>query len=369
MRIGVEGVTFTVEFTGVPRYLKSMLEEMVQIAPDDEFIIYAPLPIDLCLPGNNWRIRVVPHFLSKRPTLWTQFVLPGVLAADNVDVFWGQPTNLPLSLKHRCLRVLTLHDLVPYIEPDTMQLRALIRTRLLLRKVAQAADIVVCVSGATANLAQEYLGFKDNKIRVIGEAASPAFKPLPKDRARKIVREKFGIEGDYLIFVSTIEPRKEHRTLFQAIRLIPDAPLLVLVGGRGWRSRGIFKEMARLEEEGRVRYLGRVGDEDLCALYSAARLSVYPSRYEGFGLPVLEAMACSCPVLCSDSSSLPEVGGEAAAYFRTGDARDLARQLQRLLANNELLDEMARKGIERAREFSFKKAAGELIEVIRARLR
>ncbi|MEO0005481.1 MAG: glycosyltransferase family 1 protein [candidate division WOR-3 bacterium] len=365
MRIGVDGISFAFEFTGVGRYLLSMLQELVQVVSADEVIIYSPKPIDLCLPGSNYRIRTVPNLLSRRPTLWTQFILPGLLKEDKIDVFWAQPTNLPLRLKHPCRRVLTLHDLVPYIAPESMQLRALLRMRLLLKPVANAADVVVCVSEFTARMAESFLRVNGKKIRVVKEAAAFGFKPLPKETARAIVRERFHLDGDYLIFVSTIEPRKDHPTLFKALRLVPEAPLLVLVGSRGWRSKGVFQEIGRLEKEGRVRYLGKVADEDLRALYSAALLAVYPSRYEGFGLPVLEAMACGCPVLSSDSSSLPEVGGEAAEYFRSGDHEDLAKRLRGLLRNEERLKEMVRQGFDNVNKFSFRKAAEELVKIFR----
>jgi alpha-1,3-rhamnosyl/mannosyltransferase len=120
------------------------------------------------------------------------------------------------------------------------------------------------------------------------------------------------------------------------------------------------------EEAGRVRYLGRVDDEWLPALYSAARLSVYPSLYEGFGLPVLEAMSCGCPVLCSWSSSLPEVGGSAARYFRTGDSEDLACKLAALLSDDKQLAAMSAAGLARAEQFSFRQAAQEVLGIMRA---
>lgn len=357
MRIGVDGISFAFAATGVTRYLISMLREMVQMATQDEFFIYSPVPIDVPLDKGNWHLRVVPSLFSRRPSLWTQFILPQVLAEDNIDVFWAQPTNLPLKLQRQCLRILTLHDLVPYVYPGSMQLQALFRTRLLLPAVVKKADVVVCVSNSTAQQARSYLKVKGEKLRVVKAAASHIFKPVDKEAAKEIVFQEFGITVDYLIFVSTIEPRKDHRTLLRALSELPAPPLLVLVGGIGWRCRAILKEIKEFEKRGIVRYLGRVADRYLPALYRAARLSVYPSRYEGFGLPVLEAMACGCPVLCSDASSLTEVGGEAAEYFRVGDYQDLAQRLKDLLSNEPKLKEMAKNGIEHARLFSFRKAA------------
>ncbi len=125
-----------------------------------------------------------------------------------------------------------------------------------------------------------------------------------------------------------------------------------------------MKEIEGEVAQGRVRYLGRVADDDLPALYSAAKLMVYPSLYEGFGLPVLEAMACGCPVLCSWSSSLPEVGGNAARYFRTHDAHDLALKLRELLADDAQLERMVAEGRRQVAKFSFRKAAEQVLDLI-----
>ena len=176
---------------------------------------------------------------------------------------------------------------------------------------------------------------------------------------------EFGLARDYVLFVSTIEPRKDHLTLLRAIARVPHAPLLVLAGGVGWRCNSILREIRVAEDAGRVKYVGRVDDDWLPALYSAATISVYPSVDEGFGLPVLEAMSCGCPVLCSDSSSLPEVGGDAACYFRTGDSEDLARRLTELLGDGDRLDAMSAAGLNQANRFSFRSAAEEILGIIR----
>ncbi|MGQ9678244.1 MAG: glycosyltransferase family 4 protein [bacterium] len=367
MRIGVDGFPYYFKAAGIARYLTAMLTEMFGLAPEVEFLIYVPAPVEVPLPANNnWHLRVVKSLLSARPALWTQLALPGALAVDGTDVFWGQPLILPLRLKKRCLRILTIHDLVPYVDPGSMKFQSWLQMRLRLRPIAHAADLVICVSETTARLAQTFLRLPQEKIRVIKEAAAPFFKPVELFEAKRTVVERFGISDDYMIFVSTVEPRKEHLLLLKALEMVGDAPLLVLVGGIGWRCGKILREIRRFEDRGRVRYLGRVDDEMLPALYSAARLSVYPSRYEGFGLPVLEAMACGCPVLASDSSSLPEIGGEAAEYFRTGDVEDLARKLRLLIGDKNRLQAMTVRGFQQVERFSFRIAAREFLTLIKS---
>jgi len=230
---------------------------------------------------------------------------------------------------------------------------------------ARAADAVIAVSQATADLGLRYLGIAKDHLHVVYEGASDAFRPVPRDQARAAVGHEFGLPARYVLCVGTIEPRKDHLTLLRAIESSPGFPLLVLVGGEGWRCRHIVAQIRRLQESGRVRYLGRVDDEWLPSLYSAAALSVYPSLYEGFGLPVLEAMSCGCPVLCSHSSSLPEVGGDAAFYFRAGDREDLTHKLRELLGDDQRLLAMSTAGMARARTFSFRRAAEEILDIVK----
>jgi glycosyltransferase involved in cell wall biosynthesis len=365
MRLGIDAVPFAYEQTGIGRYLGSVLGEMQNLDASVEFLLYSPLPVVVPMRGGNWRMRTASRGPTQRPSVWMQTVLPSLLAADKVDAFWAQPTNLPISLRRWCLRVLTIHDLVPYVRPESMRFRSWLRMRLMLGPVARAADALVVDSRATAALACRHLGIRKERVSIVYAAAQSEFRQVPKDEARDTVAKRFGLPDDYILCVSTIEPRKDHLTLFRAIDTVRTAPLLVLVGGEGWRSRHILRRIREREASGRVRYLGRVDDRLLPALYSAAKLSVYPSLYEGFGLPVLESMACGCPVLSSDSSSLPEVGGAAARHFRTGDAVSLSARLKELLDSQPDLDAMSDAGLVRAGLFSFRRAAEQLLQIIR----
>lgn len=232
MRVGVDAVPFAYEHTGTVRYLRSILDEMLVLDPAVEFLLYAPMPIAPPLRKGNWRVRVVPGGLLSRPIVWAQHVLPRALYADRVDAFWGQPTNLPLRLRHQCFRVLTVHDLAHYVVPGSMRLRIWLRMRLQLASMARAADVVIADSRATANLAHRYLGVRKDCLRVVHAAAQSGFQPVPREEARVAVAGRFGLPRDYLLAVGTIEPRKDHLTLMRALAAVPGAPLLVLVGGR-----------------------------------------------------------------------------------------------------------------------------------------
>jgi alpha-1,3-rhamnosyl/mannosyltransferase len=260
---------------------------------------------------------------------------------------------------------MSLYDLTALLFPETMSRQNLASSRLLLREAARSADTVVAVSRATASLAKKLLQVAPSKLRVIYSACGVAIAPMTRTRAEEVVQTRYGLKSGYLLTVGTLEPRKDHMTLLRALDALgPTAPPLVVVGASGWRSRTIREAIRMHERARRVLYVGWTEDQHLTALYCAARLTVYPSLYEGFGLPVLEAMACGCPVLCSWSSSLPEVGGEAARYFRPGDADDLARHVRELLVDDGVLDEMRGRGAKQAAEFSFQTAAEQMFAAL-----
>ena len=365
LRVGVEVCALHAFRAGIARYLVAMLTQMMTLAPDVEFILYAPRPLALHLPDGGWRLRTDSGPCSRFANIWLQERLPAWLAEDRIDVFWGQNHFLPLRLRRPCRRVLTIHDLTAVLLPLSMPFRTRVTGRLLLRKAVRAADSVAAVSRATASQVVRRLGVDREKVTVIHNGVDAALAPVPQTRAVELVAREYGLPAKYLLCVGTIEPRKGHTVLLKALESVPDAPLLVLVGGVGWRCRDVVGRIRTFEAAGRVRHLGWVDDNNLAALYSAATVMVYPSFYEGFGLPVLEAMACGCPVLCSWSSSLPEVGGDAVRYFRPRDSGDLACRLRELVEDSVTLAEMSARGRLRAREFSYRTAAEQMLSLMR----
>jgi len=361
MRLGVDIGGLGPSQSGVARYLWEMLAGMLAAAPDLDVVLYSNSPVAVPLPGGRWRLRVdegarhLPHFI------WLQQRCPRLLAEDRVEAFWGQNYLLPLKLKSPCRRLLTIHDAVAVLYAHTVPRRSRLASRMHFRRAVRAADVLVADSRATARLARLCLGATEERTAVVYPGCSRGMRFFPD--AQSIVAAKYGLKSPYLLTVGNIEPRKEHLTLLSALELLPQAPVLVIVGTPGWRCRRIMGEVARQQQTGRVRFLGRVADPDLACLYSAATVTVYPSFYEGFGLPVLEAMACNCPVLCSWSSSLPEVGGAAARYFRPRDVASLAEGLAAMLDDEDMLEGMRGRGVRQAARFTYEKAAVDLLRL------
>jgi len=364
MRLGIELSGLGDVHAGVARHVWGICRELLR-THDIDIIFFAKRQSEIPLPAGRWRLCVDTPAAWMPYHIWLQQRYPILLAQNDVRVCWFQNQLVPLRLIHGCRRLMTLHDLTAVLFPRTMSFYNRLSSRLLLRKAVRVADVVVAVSQATARLAVRLLAVDPEKITVVYNGCYHGLTPVSRDIAAQVIREAYGLEPGYLLTVGTLEPRKDYMTLLRALDSLDEMPLLVVVGAVGWRSRTIREAIRSREPSGRVRYIGYVADEHLPALYSAARLLVYPSLYEGFGLPVLEAMACGCPVLCSDSSSLPEVGGEAVCYFRMGDHKDLARRLQELLSDEERLRAMSAAGLLRAKQFSFRRAAEEMLTIIR----
>jgi len=214
----------------------------------------------------------------------------------------------------------------------------------------------------------EHLRVSNEKISTIPAAARSIFKPLPAARTVES-RKRLGVEDEFLLFVGTIEPRKNLVTLLNAYRELLSAtkqrPQLVIAGKKGWLTEEVFSTVKELGIEKRVCFTGYLSDSDLCALYSSCRLFIYPSIYEGFGLPPLEAMACGAPVITSAIPSISEVVGNAAELVAPGSVDGLAQSLARLLEDEPGRERLSQAGLNRAREFSWDHTARLMLEVYR----
>jgi glycosyltransferase involved in cell wall biosynthesis len=227
------------------------------------------------------------------------------------------------------------------------------------------ASAIIAVSQATkADLVRAY-ELDPAKISVVHEAAAPHFVPASPAQIAE-VRARYLLPDHYLLHVGTIEPRKNLTRLLEAVHQLREVGQdirLVLVGSKGWLYEGFFQKLEELELSDAVRSPGFVPDNDLSIIYSGAKLVVVPSLYEGFGLPVLEGMACGAPVLSSNISSLPEVGGEAARYFDPTDVAAMANEILTVWRDESLREAMRQQGLNRAAQFSWERAADETLAV------
>jgi len=264
--------------------------------------------------------------------------------------------------------VLTLHDLSLFRHPESHPRTRLLSTRRLLPRLARRAAAVVAPSDFTRGEILDLLQLPAERVHTVPLAAAGHFQPVRDPAALGAVRDRYRLPPRFALFVGTLEPRKNlHRLVraFHAVRARGLPHELILAGPSGWLMDGFARDVERLGLATVVRHIGYVPTADLAALYSLAELFVYPSLYEGFGLPALEAMACRTPVLTSDGSGLAEVCGDAAWRVDPLDQAALAEALYRLLDDRELREALARRGLARAGDFSWDRAARQTMTIYR----
>lgn len=310
----------------------------------------------------------IEHQEAPLGVLWQQLRLPRRLARGDVDLLWSPLITLPV----RCPvpAVATVHDLTALLFPEAHT--AKVRWSLLpfLRPSFERARRLVTISAATARDLAFHFPQCAEKIRVVYPGIDPELRPGTSEEIAATRRELAAPDG-YILCVGTLEPRKNVGALLDAWELLrgeaSQVPPLVLAGPYGWGSERLARRIAALEPEG-VRALGRVERSRLVRLFQAARVFVYPSLYEGFGFPAAEALACGVPVVASNSSSLPEVVGDAGLLADPRDPAALASRIQALLAQPEKAADLAARAVAQAARFRWQRAAAEMEEVFREAL-
>ncbi len=348
--------------TGTENYSLFLIRALLQLDQHNQYRLYfsqAPAP-DLIPLSANVAIQSIPF-----PRLWTHIRLSWEMASRPPDVLFVPAHVLPLV--HPRHSVVTVHDLgyLHYPQAHTRWSRWYLRWSTAYN--ARAATHLIADSVATKRDLIEHCQAPPDKISVVYPGYDPKFVPERDPEHRDAVRERYHIPGEYVIYVGTLQPRKNLRTLLDAFAVLANQDRdihLVLAGKKGWLYEPLFAQMQQLGLGKRVHFTGYVPKEDLPGLISGAHLFVLPSLYEGFGMPVLEAMACGTPVICSNVSSMPEVAGDAAILVNPHDAAELVQALQRLLHDDALRRNLVQKGQKQVERFSWEKCARETLAIL-----
>jgi glycosyltransferase involved in cell wall biosynthesis len=372
MRIGFDATAAARQGGGIGRYARELLRALAAADPENTYRIFvaSPRPIPFPLPPLPARASLFQLPLHDRwlARLWhrARLPIPIELALGPLDLYHSPDFTLPPTLPGTPA-LLTVHDLSFVRDPDSAapsQRRYL--EAVVPRSVGRASRILVDSEATRADVIELYR-LPPDKVTVLYGGVDESLQPISDPATLSAVRARYGLgHFPFILSVGTLQPRKNYVRLVQAFgQLAPSVPglLLVIGGGKGWLYDSIFAEVNRLGLEGRVCYPGYVADGDLPALYSAAQVFAYPSLYEGFGLPVLEAMACGTPVVTSTASCLPEVAGGAALLVEPRDVDGLAAALRRPLEDDGLRQSLIAKGRVRARQFTWTKAARQLLEI------
>lgn len=364
-RIVLDARTATPHYPGIGRYVRSLAGALApQLGPDERLTLLIDPRHPLHIEGVETLALAATPFSPSQ-----QWQLPPLLAGADV---YHSPYYL-MPYRPGTATLLTVYDVIPLRHPEFSSSRSRLLFRLTTRLALRAAGCVVAITETARQDFIRQFGLPPDRITAIPLAADPSFRPQP-GASVAAVREKYGLREDYVLYLGSNKPHKNLTGLVRAWCEQPkagganrqrlDALTLVIAGA--WDER--YPEPKRIAEkagETSIRWLGRVDDADLPALYTGASLFVFPSFFEGFGLPVLEAMACGTPVVCSRVSALPEVAGDAAVLFEPGDNETLRRALQRAIADAGLRHELRERGFARAAAFSWIDTAARTLALYR----
>lgn len=369
MIIALDGIPLTLPKTGIGHYTFELACAVARALPQQQVEVVAPSNLSRITlnetdhaPANLLFKSINVGLLSRH---WWSVGLPGYVRRRGIELFHG--TNYEVPLWHRCATVITIHDLSLLMLPDKQQRRRVARARIRLPIMARKADAVIVPSEAVKSVAREHLQLPPSRLFVIPEAARRFFQPAPVSEI-DTTKTAFGIVDAFVFAVGTIEPRKNYPMLIEAFETVlnarPEIRLqLVIAGAHGWKSDEVITRIERSPARQQIILTGYLTDVHLRALYSSCTVAVYPSQYEGFGLPPLEAMACGAPVISSNIPSVAETVGSAARLVDPFDAEAWAKTIIELCGDYKEREALTRTGFKRAAELSWEMTAAKTLGV------
>jgi len=365
MRIAFDGTTLTPGRTGVGYYTEHLLQHLAREVETtgDEIVVVSNQPIDTQSPlprhvrvhdGHRFPIRI--GWMQLRAARALDVLQPDVAHFTNGMIPIGSPVST----------IVTIHDMSLRLYPNCHPVRRLLLNRPLMHFAIRQATAIVTVSNSARRDLLRLHGVPPDRVNVVHEAASPAFRPIDDAARLAAIRKRYALPERFILYVGTIEPRKNLARLVEAFADARRAGIphhLVCVGPYGWASRDLSGHIDRLGVREAVHFTGYVPFDDLPAIYNLGEFFVFPSLYEGFGLPVVEAMACGLPVLTSNTSSLGEIASDAAETVDPTDTEALAAAIRLLATDAGRRRELSELGSARARTFSWTQTAKEMLGV------
>lgn len=360
MHIAIDAHSVGARLAGNESYITNLIESLAEIDSENRYTIYGTKPEATERFGNRWPNFTLRTTLPHTPLIRVPLTLSRELRRHPVDLLHVQFTAPPLC---PCPVVASIHDLSFEHLPQTFKRRSRMQLRLTVRYTARRAARILALSEYARNDIIKTYGIEAERVSVTPLAAPRHFGPVTDATELRRVRKNYGIKGDYILAVGSIQPRKNLPRLIGAYAhlrsLRPQAklPQLALVGKNAWLYNETLQAAKQHGFTDDIIFTGYVPEADLPSLYSGATCFVYPSYFEGFGLPVLEAMQCGTPVIAGNRTSLPEVVGDAGILVDPFDETALAQAIARVIENSNLAAKLRVKGLQRAREFSWQQTA------------
>jgi glycosyltransferase involved in cell wall biosynthesis len=372
MRIALDYTAGIRQEAGIGNYVRSLLDAMLVLDTENEYTL---LTSGRPTHGRSFpvaaNVRRCNVFIPDRylNILWYRWraPLPANLFTGKIDIYHGPDFALP-PLGSKIRKVVTIHDLAFLEHPEYAVPSLAAYLKKVVPESVAAADVVAAVSEDAARTLIEHFQTPREKITVIPNGLRPHFKRITDPILLGATANKFGLKQPLVLGVGTLEPRKNHLGLIRAFHQAQNEKknrpaMLALAGGQGWLYEETKQLVADLKLEKKVRFLGRVSDLELAVLYSLADIFAFPSFFEGFGVPPIEAMACGAPVITSNTSSLPEVVGDAALMVDPHNIDELAKAITRLLGDEKLRETLRQKGFARAQLYTWPKSAQKMLDV------
>ena len=367
MRIGIDATPLPLEPVGAGTYIIQLIRALAELNSEPDLFVFVHqnrLELFEGLPAG--RIKFIP-VSDKTPALrliWEQVELPRLARQFELNLLHSLHYTSPYKLP--CLSVVTFHDMTFFMYPDLHTVSKRLLFPFLIRSSARRANALIAVSETTRRDAIQILDIPEQKIVTISNGVSSDFRPITNQGVLEECRRKYQLPENFILFVGTIEPRKNLPFLLRAYhRLVQEDSMyhLVLAGNKGWMDGEVWKTLKDLQLEEFVHITGYIPLSELPTIYNLARLFIYPSLYEGFGLPPVEAMACGTPVIASAIPVNQDHIGDAGLLFPPGDELSLFQNLSRLLNDRKMQADLSAKGLERSKAFSWRSCAQATLDV------
>lgn len=371
MKIAIQAADLDAErIDGSRVYIFNLLKYFGKLDQSSEFFVYHKNKFnpELAPPAMpNYKIKKI-----SAPYFWTQLRFAYEIKKDGITSLWMPMHNLPFFHSGKTKITVTIHDLAFKHFAESFPKKDLLRLNFLTDMAVRNADKIIAISEATKrDILKIYPDISAEKIKVIYHGVSPDVYALDRDLEKEArIQRELGLKGNYLLYIGAIQPRKNLKVLIEAFNKLKKDKIcdlqLVFAGEKAWLSQETIIKANQSPFRDDIVMPGKLKFDDLGHLCRGASAFIFPSLYEGFGIPVLEAMAARVPVICSDNSSLPEVGGDAALYFDSGSADDLAEKIKRVLEDEKLRQDLIAKGLKQIKKFSWEKCAQETLDYLKS---
>jgi glycosyltransferase involved in cell wall biosynthesis len=378
MKIGFDGKRAFQNKTGLGNYIRSLIATLTNYYPANQYTLFAPKKTTLFDPGVFSQVDAVfpqSKFYNKFPSLWRRWGMVKAIEKSGIDIYHGVSNELPNGIGNSNIKkVVTVHDIIFERFPETYHFDERYVHRWKIKYACHVADAVIAISEQTKKDLVEYYKVPDEKIFICYQNCNPIFERKITEEEKLLIKKRYHLPDQYFLFVSSIAPRKNLIAICKALALLKgeiNIPLVVIGNGKKEKeeakafmeANGISNLLILLNELPQAKESSYTTAADFPAIYQQALALIYPSVFEGFGAPLLEALWSGIPVISSNTSSLPEVAGDAALYFSPDDADTLAKHMHRAATDKALVINLKERGLKRAQQFSGEKHSQSIMEV------